>query len=89
MFAPESWNYVQKMVKIGMMVKQYSYLFKRSHKKIMNTEDTLVIFALVAALGLVGVVAIDIMLTLQEAEARGCPGTSPGANASRLRCIRP
>jgi hypothetical protein len=49
-----------------------------------------VIFALIAALGLVTVVAVDIMLTAQEAEgSRGCPLTSPGANASKGRCVRP
>ena len=34
----------------------------------METNSTLVIFALIAALGLVTVVAVDIMLTAQEAE---------------------
>ncbi len=48
----------------------------------------LVIFALVAALGLVTVVAVDVMLTMQEAEARGCSATSPAANASKTRCLR-
>ena len=35
----------------------------------MDTQTTLVIFALVAALGLVTVVAVDLVLTMQEAEA--------------------
>ena len=55
----------------------------------MNIESTMVLFAVVAALGLVTVVAVDIMLTAQEAEAKGCPLTNPGANASKLRCVRP
>jgi hypothetical protein len=38
----------------------------------METNSTLVIFAIIAALGLVTVVAVDIMLTTQEAEAAGC-----------------
>jgi hypothetical protein len=54
----------------------------------MDTQ-TLVIFALVAALGLVTVVAVDLILTMQEAEARGCPASSPAANASLGRCFRP
>jgi hypothetical protein len=55
----------------------------------MNIELTMVLFALVAALGLVTVVAVDLILTMQEAEAsRGCPLTSPAANASRGRCVR-
>jgi hypothetical protein len=57
----------------------------------MSTESTLIIFAIVAALGLVMVVAIDIMLTSQEAEAqkpRGC-NRSVAANASQGRCVEP
>ena len=53
----------------------------------METNSTLVIFAIIAALGLVTVVAVDIMLTTQEAEAKGCR-TSVGANASKGRCIQ-
>ena len=48
----------------------------------------LVIFALVAALGLVTVVAVNVMLTAQEAEAgceKGRPG--PAINASKGRCF--
>ena len=45
------------------------------------------VFALVAALGLVSVVAVDIILTAQEAEAKGC-NRSIAANASKGRCIR-
>jgi hypothetical protein len=53
----------------------------------MNTESTMVLFALVAALGLVTVVAVDIILTAQEAEAKGCR-TSTAFNASKGRCLR-
>jgi hypothetical protein len=35
----------------------------------MITQQTLVIFALVAVLGLVSVIAMDLILTAQEAEA--------------------
>jgi hypothetical protein len=34
----------------------------------MNIESTMVLFAVVTALGLVTVVVVDIMLTAQEAE---------------------
>jgi hypothetical protein len=51
----------------------------------METNSTLVIFALVAALGLVAVVAFDIMLSEQYAEARCRPG-GIGYNASKGRC---
>ena len=35
----------------------------------METNSTLVIFSIIAALSLVTVVAVDIMLTIQEVEA--------------------
>jgi hypothetical protein len=54
----------------------------------MITQQTLVIFALVAAFGLVTVVAVDIMLTAQEAEAKGC-NRSVAFNASKGRCFHP
>jgi hypothetical protein len=54
----------------------------------METNSTLVIFAIIAALGLVTVVAVDIMFTIQEAEAKGCR-TSQAVNASKGRCIQP
>jgi hypothetical protein len=54
----------------------------------MNIQSTMVLFAIVAAIGLVTVVAVDIILTAQEAEAKGCPATSPAANASKTRCFR-
>jgi hypothetical protein len=53
----------------------------------METNSTLVIFAIIAALGLVTVVAVDIILTAQEAEAAGCR-TSQAVNASKGRCIK-
>jgi hypothetical protein len=55
----------------------------------METNSTLVIFALIAALGLVTVVAVDIMLTTQEAEAKGCSGGGTGFNASKGKCLKP
>lgn len=57
----------------------------------MISEKTLIIFAIVAVLGLVSVIAVDIMLTAQEAEAqkpRGC-NRSVAANASQGRCVEP
>jgi tellurite resistance protein TehA-like permease len=54
----------------------------------METQSAIVLFALVAAFGLVTVVAVDIILTAQEAEAqqRGCKN-SVAVNASRGRCL--
>jgi hypothetical protein len=57
----------------------------------MNIESTIVVFAMVAALGLVTAVAVDVILTIQEAEAqkpRGC-NRSVAANASQGRCVEP
>jgi hypothetical protein len=57
----------------------------------MESNSTLVIFAIIVALGLVTVVAVDILLTAQEAEAqkpRGC-NRSVAANASQGRCVEP
>jgi hypothetical protein len=55
----------------------------------METNSTLVIFALIAALGLVTIVAVDIMLTTQEADAKGCTPFFTGYNASRTKCAKP
>jgi hypothetical protein len=57
----------------------------------MNTQNTLVVFALIAALGLVTLVAVDLILTMQEADAakpptQGCR-TSTAFNASQGRCF--
>jgi multidrug efflux pump subunit AcrB len=46
----------------------------------MNTPQTLVIFALVAALGLVGIISVNIILTTQEAEA-SCEKGNAGSHA--------
>jgi hypothetical protein len=54
-------------------------------------RSIIMVFALVAALGLVTAVAVDVILTLQEAEAqkpRGC-NRSVAANASQGRCVAP
>jgi Flp pilus assembly protein CpaB len=57
----------------------------------MQNNQQLALIALVTALGLLGVVAITIVTIplQQQAEARGCPITSPGVNASAGRCFHP
>ena len=42
----------------------------------MNVETVVLLFAIAAIFGLVGLVAVDIMLTTQEAEAKGCSGAA-------------
>jgi hypothetical protein len=53
----------------------------------MDTQTTVVIFAILAAFGLITVVAVDVVLNAQEAEAKGCR-TSQAVNSSKGRCIR-
>jgi hypothetical protein len=57
----------------------------------MNSS-IIMVFALVAALGLVSVVAVDVLLTVQEIDAapppvKGCRN-SQAANASQGRCVK-
>lgn len=57
----------------------------------MDTQTAIVLFALVAAFGLVMVVAFDIIMTTQEADAvkpptQGCRN-SLAFNASQGRCF--
>ena len=53
----------------------------------MNTDTTLTIFAIVAALGLLGLIAVEsITMPQQQAEARGC-NRSIAFNASQGRCF--
>jgi hypothetical protein len=62
----------------------------------MTIETTMsyAVIAIVAALALLGVVVVMVAVTisLQQADAArpigaGCPGTVPGANASKTRCF--
>ena len=55
----------------------------------MISEKTLAIFAIVAALGLVGVIAVETFLVQQEVDAKGCPPGFTGYNASQGRCFHP
>lgn len=57
----------------------------------MNTETTLAVFAIVVALGVVGVIVVESISIAQQAQAvqppgRGCEFT-PGGNASKTRCV--
>jgi hypothetical protein len=52
-------------------------------------NTTLAVIAIVAALAVLGVVVVITVMTLpvQEAEAKGCPTSTPGINASKGRCF--
>ena len=52
------------------------------------TISPLQLVALMMALGVLGIVVADTIIAIQEAEARGCPGTSPGFNKSQQRCFK-
>jgi hypothetical protein len=58
----------------------------------MVTQTTVLIFAILAAFGLLAIVAVDTVLTTQRAEAQGCINPhAPGGgiiafNASQGRC---
>jgi len=53
----------------------------------MSQETTLVIIAIVAALGLLGIIVVEsISIPQQQAEARGCHNGVP-FNASKGRCF--
>ena len=54
----------------------------------MKTNSTLIIVTILAALGLVTAIAVEIMLTAQEAEARGY-NRSVAFNASKGRWFHP
>ena len=59
---------------------------------IVNIESTMVLFAVVVALGLVTLIAVEIILTVQEVNAekpptKGCR-VSVAANASQGRCFQ-
>jgi hypothetical protein len=77
---------IRKMVKVLVILTLNLYLTQDYRNKLMDTQ-MLVIFALVAALGLVTVVAVDLVLTMQEADAAGCR-TSQAVNASKGRCFK-
>ena len=52
----------------------------------------LAIFAIVSAMGIIGVAGINVILTLQEIDAaqpptKGCSVSSKGVNASQARCF--
>lgn len=51
-----------------------------------RTNTSRVIIARILALGLMGAVAVTVVI-IQQAEAAGCPLTSKAANASKGRCV--
>jgi hypothetical protein len=54
------------------------------------SAKVVLLFAIAAVFGLVGIVVIDSIMTTQEAEARGCESgaaTGTAFNASKGRCF--
>ena len=66
-----------------------------NHSSREERNVPIAVIAIVAALGLLGVVVVTVAVTIplqQQADAArpigaGCPGTVPGANASKTRCF--
>jgi uncharacterized membrane protein YjgN (DUF898 family) len=54
-----------------------------------KTTTSIAVIAILAALALLGVVVVTVVTISQQAEARGCPTSTPGINASKGRCFRP
>ena len=71
--------------------QSHKYIILLAHYTRMQTTTTLAIFAIVAAMGLIGVVTFTVLTVPQEAEA-GCergPAVSIAVNASKGRCFNP
>jgi hypothetical protein len=50
------------------------------------STTTLALIAIIAVIGLTGVVALDIIIPLQNAEAKGCQFPVLPSNVSQKRC---
>ena len=65
--------------------RNFYYLQSLSKHENMNTEAMIALFALAAAVGLLGVIAVDAF-TIQNVDARGC-NNGAAYNASQGRCF--
>ena len=58
----------------------------------MDNDIQLIVFAIMAMVGVVAVFSIDIVPLAEQADAKGCDGNSPGHsiafNSSQERCFR-
>jgi hypothetical protein len=54
----------------------------------MINDKALIIVAIIAAVGLLGLAVVETMTWQQQAEAIGCRGGFIGFNASQGRCFR-
>ena len=50
------------------------------------STTTLALIAIIAVIGLIGVVAIDIIIPIQNAEAKGCQFPVLSSNVSQKLC---
>jgi hypothetical protein len=62
-------NIVTKMIFLPEFLIYFSLFYYLAK---MNRQTQLAIFAVVAALGLLGVIAVESIMTTQEAKAAGC-----------------
>ncbi len=54
-----------------------------------NQLVTIAVLSAVAVLGVVAITLVTIPIQMQQAEAKGCPTSTPGINASKGRCFHP
>ena len=75
-----------------MISSNFLYLLIAIYSEKMNRQTHLAIFAVVAALGILGVIAVESISMMQQQAYGGCErGTAPGTafNASKGRCFHP
>ena len=53
------------------------------------SNNIFAMIAIVMAMGLVGVVTVDMITDPQNSEAKGCPNSMAAINASQGRCFHP
>jgi hypothetical protein len=65
-----------------------------NHHSQKTRTTSYALIAIVAALAMFGVVVLTVAITISQQQAdaarpvgSGCPGTVPGANASKARCF--
>jgi hypothetical protein len=82
------WNLVAfahiRCIELFLTHNFYYFPILTKHEK-MNTEAMIALFALAAALGLLGVIAVDAF-TIQQVDASGC-NNGIAFNASKGRCF--
>jgi hypothetical protein len=85
-------DYKNAIVRLLFRIFSDHFIYFTKYFRVMETQTAIVLFALVAALGLVTVIAVDIILTAQESEAAKsptgqCASTFKSRNGSLCRFL--